>query len=168
LGCLPPAVGGKAKLVIKDNALGSKDLLKWKWAKGSATDVTDFGDPLTTDAYFLCVYDGGARVSSTAVPAGGTCAGKPCWKTTRSGFRYKDKELTPEGARAVTLKAGVDGRAGIKVLAKGADLDTPNPVDFTGPILVQLQRADGGICFEATYSAPFKKNAGGKFIDLAD
>jgi hypothetical protein len=66
LGCLPPAVGGKAKLVIKDNALDSKDLLKWKWAKGSATDVTDFGDPVTTDAYFLCVYDAGVRVSSTA------------------------------------------------------------------------------------------------------
>jgi hypothetical protein len=167
-GCRPPAVGGKAKLIVKNGVVDSKDLLKWKWTKGSATDVLDFGDPLTTDAYFLCVYDGTTLVSSTVVPADGTCAGKPCWKSTRSGFLYKDRDLTPEGARTLLLKAGAAGRAGVKFLGKGTNLDTPNPATFTGPIRVQLQRATAGVCFEATYSAPFKKNVGGKFIDSAD
>ena len=54
------------------------------------------------------------------------------------------------------------------MLAKGANLDTPNPASFTGPIRVQLQREDGGSCFEAIYSAPFKKNKNGVFSDVAD
>lgn len=167
-GCRTPAQSGKAKLVIRNLVVDSKDLVKWKWAKGAATDASEFGDPLATDVYSLCVYDAGTLVSSTIVPAGGSCAGKPCWKATRIGFLYKDRDLTPEGARVVGLKAGVAGRASVKFLGKGTNLETPDPTTFTGPVLVQLQRSGGNDCFEATYSSPFKKNAGGKFIDLAD
>jgi len=166
-GCLPPAFPGRAKLILKDSSPG-KDLVKRKWAKGSAVDLTDLGDPTTSDAYFLCIYDAGERVSSTALPAGGTCAGKPCWAATETGFRYKDKDRTPDGAQVAKLKAGAAGKAGATVVGKGANLETPNPSSFTGPILVQLQRAGTGVCFEATYSAPFKKNADGKFVDSSD
>lgn len=162
-----PAFPGKAKLVIKDTAT-TKDLLKWKWVKGDATTLADFGDPLVDADYALCVYDAGVRVSSTAIPAGGTCGGKACWKAKATGFLYKDKELTPDGALVTKMKAGIAGKASIGVTAKGANLETPNPSVFTGPIQVQLQRTDGGMCFEAVYSAPFKKNLGGKFADSAD
>ena len=166
-GCRLPAVAGKAKLIIKDTTT-DKDSLKWKWVRGDATTVLDFGDPTDTVGYVLCVYDAGIRVSSTVLPAGGTCAGKPCWTPKKTGFLYKDKLLTPDGALVAKLKAGVAGKASISVSAKGANLETPDPTTFTGPVRVQLQRADAGICFEAVYSAPFKKNAGGKFLDVAD
>jgi hypothetical protein len=164
----PPAVcRAAAKLIIKDTA-SDKDLLKWKWVTGEATTLAELGDPLTTDGWSLCVYDAGTRVSSTSLPAGGTCGTKPCWKATKTGFTYKDKLLTPDGALVGKLKAGVAGKASIGVTAKGPNLETPNPTAFTGPVQVQLQRADAGICFEAVYSAPFKKNAGGQFTDAAD
>lgn len=66
------------------------------------------------------------------------------------------------------MKAGVAEKASISLGAKGAALETPDPSAFTGPVLVQLQRAGGGVCFEATYRAPFEKNAGGAFSDVDD
>jgi hypothetical protein len=167
-GCRLPAVDGKAKLKITDDADDNKDQLKWKWIKGSATQAMDFGDPLATDSYLLCIYDGSTRVSSIELPAGDTCAGKPCWKATASGFLYKDKDRTPEGGFKAKLKAGGDTKAGVSVIAKGVTLETPDPTTFTGPLRVQLQRADGAICFESVFSAPFKKNSAGKFSDSAD
>lgn len=167
-GCRLPAVGGKAKLDIKDNADDKKDLLKWSWTKGSATALADFGNPVATDAYFLCVYDAGVRVSSTTLPAGGTCGKNPCWAAKKTSFNYKDAELTPDGALTAKLVAGAAGKAAISVQAKGVNLETPNPTSLTGPIRVQLQRAGGGVCFESVFGAPFKRNAKGTFSDLAD
>jgi hypothetical protein len=54
------------------------------------------------------------------------------------------------------------------VSGKGVNLPTPNPTGLTGPIDVQLQRADHAMCFGTTFSAPFKKNVGGIFSDTAD
>ena len=166
-GCRLPAVGGKAKLDIKDSADDKKDLLKWSWLKGSATALADFGNPVATDAYFLCVYDAGVRVSSTTLPAGGTCGKKPCWAAKKTSFNYKDTELTSDGTLTAKLMAGAAGKADISVQAKGVNLETPNLTTLTGPIRVQLQRA-GGVCFESVFGAPFKKNAKGTFSDLAD
>jgi hypothetical protein len=126
------------------------------------------GDPRGAARYFLCIFDNGVRVSEIALRPGPMCGTKPCWKSKSTGFSYKDKELTPDGALSATLKSGIDGKALMKLTAKGANVPTPNPTSFTGPIVVQLQRADGAICFQANYSAPFKKNVGGSFSDKAD
>jgi len=161
-------VSGKAKLAIRDKAVDTKDVLKWRWAKGAATSLGDFGDPTTTDGYLLCLYDAGVPLATIALPQGDVCAGKPCWRMKPTNYRYKDKELTPNGALVAQLKAGIAGKASVKVNGKGMNLPTPNPTAFTGPVDVQLQRADHGICFGSTFSAPFKKNEGGVFVDTAD
>jgi hypothetical protein len=154
---------------MKDLADNTKDQVKWKWAKGSATNLNEFGDPLTTDGWFLCVYNNSTRISEIELPPGGTCAGKPCWKAKSTGFAYKDKERTPDGVVSATLKAGADQKALIKVTAKGVNVPEPDLTNpLTGPVAVQFHRADGAICFEANYSAPFKKNEDGKFSDKAD
>jgi hypothetical protein len=167
-GCRLPILSGKAKLTIKDNPVDAKDVLKWKWTKGAATMLAELGNPSTTDDYLLCVYDAGARVASLTLPAGGVCAGKPCWLAKPTGYKYKDKELTPDGVLSATLKSGIAGKASAKVGGKGVNLPQPNPTTFTGPIVVQLQRADHAICFGSTFSAPFKKNVGGSFSDASD
>lgn len=167
-GCRLPAVSGKAKLDVKDKDDDAKDQLKWTWSKGNATVISDFGDPLATSDYFLCVYDGSSRVSSTTLPAGGTCDGKPCWSKVKTGFTYKNKLLMPDGGASAKLTAGATGKATVTVLAKGVALETPDPRAFTGPIRVQLQSSGGGACFESVFSAPFKKNKDGVFSDLAD
>ena len=43
-------------------------------------------------------HQGGREVIEVTNPAGGTCAGKPCWKATGvKGYKYSDKALTPDG-----------------------------------------------------------------------
>ena len=135
------------------------------------SDPDSAGDSLTgflSSLSQLATQASDAGYGEAARVAGELCAGKPCWKTRKTGFVYRDKLLTPDGALTATLKAGSAGKATIVVTAKGANLETPNPAAFTGPIQVQLQRADRAVCFEATYGAPFKKNKKGSFFDLAD
>jgi len=157
-GCRLPIVAGKATLQVTDKSPDTKDRLQWKWQKGAAA-VADFGDPTTTTGYGLCVYDGsGALISDAAIPAGGTCNAKsprPCWRASRSGFRYVDRDLTPAGVQQLTLRAGVAGNAQIGLKARGPLLATPDLPVTTLPIRVQLT-STAGQCWEATYSTTLR------------
>jgi cysteine-rich repeat protein len=158
--CRSPVALGASVLVVKNKSPDGGDLLSWKWTKGEETTTDDFGDPLTDTAYALCIYDdsgagGRPRVLVSAVaPAGDICAGKPCWKrVTTKGFKYKDAERSPDGIDTITLKSGVDGRAGVVVKAKGEALGVAGDLSFVAPVLVQL-RSEDGECWEAVYGSP--------------
>ena len=157
-------------LVLKDSANDANDTLTWQWMKGEATTKTDFGDPLTTTDYTLCLYDetGGvpSLLLSATAPAGGTCAGKPCWKETKKGFKYQDKERTLDGLAAIVLKEGNDGKARVTARGKGANLVMPAlPLDTK--VTVQLVNT-AGVCWDAEYSTPAIKNQNTRFRDKAD
>ena len=105
--------------------------------------------------------------------------GLACWKAlSGTGFKYKDKELTPDGLDTILLKSGDDGKAKIIVKGKGANLGLPSPLDVGLPVAVQLQSTNGE-CWEAKYfevgvkkneADLFKAKAGspsGAFIDMA-
>ena len=80
--------------------------------------------PLRSDAYRLCIYEGPTpnatlRTDVRFAP-GGVCDGKPCWKALgkpagAKGFQYKSKTRG-----SLALKPGIDGKAQIKLVAKGA------------------------------------------------
>ena len=172
-GCRTPAVGQKAFLLLKDQLDDNKDKLIWKWLKGSATaKIPDFGTPVTTTDYLLCVYDGGGFLTSALAPADGLCnAASPtaCWADKPTGFKYKDKDLTPAGLQQILLKEGIATKAKIIVKGKGLNLGMPS-IPVTQPITVQLLNGDG-VCWEAIYSAPPIKNQVGPpglFKDKAD
>ena len=151
-GCKAPVVDLKSSLAIKDSSPDKGDALQWKWSAGDATTFADFGAPTTSSNVQLCLYDGAAPalVAGAIVPAGGTCAGKPCWKASADkGYAYKDKLGTPNGIQGLKLKAGAAGKAAIQVQAKGVHAALP-ALPLTGPVLVQLS-IDGGACFEAEY-----------------
>jgi len=175
-GCRTPAVSGRALLRYKDRAPDTKDWLQWKWSKGSVTSKEEFGTPLTTTSYQVCVYDGTPKlIFDATIPAGGTCNvsnPKPCWKDTTRGFDYNDKDLTPDGVARLNLRQGlVAGQAQIKLRTKGTSLDDP-ALPFTQPVIVQLHNAESGLCWEAVYSTPAAKNVSGpplgQFKDKAD
>ncbi len=165
--CRTPAVGAKAAVAIHDAAIDTRDAFAWTWAKGAATSVADFGDPLATDAWDLCVYDAGALVMSATAPAGGRCPTKPCWKRRTHGFDYADKTRTPNGLKTLAFRAGATGKARITVHGSGDALPLPALGPITGPVDVQLQ---GGAapCFGSRFSPPFKKHDPTKLIDKAD
>lgn len=171
VGCRQPVVGNKALLMLKNKG-GNGDKLVWKWIKGAATAVEDFGDPLASTAYTLCIYDetgGTPSLALTAfVPAGGVCDGKPCWSVIGKGFKYKDPGAANAGINALLLKFGEAGKA--KIVAKGKDdnLDTPSlPLAQDQRVIVQLKN-QVGVCWEASYGAPATKHDDTQFKDKGD
>ncbi len=146
----------KSVLVVKDNADDSKDKLVWKWIKGAETAFAAFGTPTVDTPYAFCLYDGNQNLITSEVPPAGTCDGKACWKQLGSasnpkGFKYKDKELTPDGVKNVLLKAGAAGKAKSLVKGKGANLLLP-PLGVTPDVTAQLINQNGE-CWAAVFTA---------------
>ncbi len=171
--CRTPFVPGKASFVMKNKTLDKGDQIAWKWAHGKATPLLDYGQPLTTDDYALCIYDAGALIASADADGGGLCRGKPCWSakpaTTPTKYKYKNRDMSPSGTQSILLKEGlVDGKAQIVWKAKGPKVVLPDLSAITGPVDVQMQRSGGAPCFGATYSAPFTKSDATTFKDKAD
>ncbi len=168
-GCLSPTATAKSQLKIKNTGVATKSQLQWKWGSGAATLLADFGSPDATDDYALCIYDNGTRIYRGAVPPGGTCGTKPCWKASTKGYQFKSKTLMPDGIQALKLKAGGTGKASVAIKAKGALLQVPDISALTGgPITVQLRRAGASVCWQAVFHTPFTKNDGVVFNDKSD
>jgi YVTN family beta-propeller protein len=160
MACRTP---GKSSFQIKANP--GKEQLNWRWLKGSQTDKADFGNPAAgATEYALCVYTGTAATLTAEmnVPPQGTCAGRPCWKETGKGFKYKDKTLGNEGTQLVLLKEGGPGKAKVIVKGKGPTLPVL-PLPSQGlplPVTVQLQSSEPD-CWSASYTAPKSNGSGG-------
>jgi hypothetical protein len=167
--CKAPTLPGKSTLQLKDKTPDSGDQVVFKWNKGEATQTTDFGDPLNTDDYALCVFDslGGLLLKSDA-PAGGVCGTKPCWKALGiKGFGYKDSLRTPDGADKILLKAGLAGKAKTQFKAKGDNIQSFS-LPLSLPVTAQIQ-SENGQCWAATFSATSaSKNDGTQFKGKSD
>lgn len=122
----------------------------WKWVSSGTVAPGDFGDPTATTTYVLCVYDQTGLLMTATAPAGGTCAGRPCWIATSTGTKYANKTLVPDGLKQVSLTAGPVGEAKIVIAGKGANLPAPT-LPLAPPVQVQLRREDASTCWDATY-----------------
>lgn len=171
-GCKKPLVP-KSRIAISDAVPDTRDRVLWKWTNGAATSPAEFGDPLTSADYALCVFDqqGGEDhlVMSAVAPHGAK------WLPNATGFKYKDPTLTPDGILGIMLKAGAAGKAKISVKGRGPNLGLPAILSaVTVPVTVQLLGPDGA-CWDATYpvadaSTPVSFKAkggspGGAFLD---
>lgn len=160
-GCRLPFVGGKSSILMLDKDGDAGDSLKWKWLRGSATSYFDFGTPLSSTEYALCLYDAKGLVLDALVPTGGA------WQSGLHGFKYKSRTGAPEGVTQIQLKLGGDGKAKVLVQGRGALLGMPELAGLVQPLRVQLRNSDGP-CWEAVYSAPPRKGAATIFSDRAD
>ncbi len=147
-----------SRIVLKNSGIDSKDLLSWSWHSSAAVAAADFGDPLTSAAFAVCIYDqDGAQLrmqTGVAGGADGACAdtnGKPCWRALAAGFAYRNRFLTPEGISRITLVPGASGAAKLKVAGRGANLRTAM-LPLTPSVRVQLLRQDSSNCWEADFS----------------
>jgi phospholipase C len=162
-GCGPtPTSGCQASASAKGKLQLGKGKLKWKWVSSADVATSDFGDPTTTMDYVLCLYDASSEKLSAMAPAGGTCGTKPCWKPSSTvGFKYADKDGTPDGLTKVGLKSGAAGHAKIQVKGGGANLQLPT-LPLTTPVVVQLRQSSSSACWEATYSTATNTSTGFK------
>jgi hypothetical protein len=157
-GCNEPTLALEGQLIVKDGSPDTKDSLVWKWLKGDAVGIDELGDPLATDWYAVCVYDGsGELVSTAAVDPGGSCGvenPRPCWKALglppgAKGYKYVNKDANAAGVQKLILKPGAAGKSKVTVKAKGEALETPD-LPFLLPVTVQLQGSNA-TCWSATF-----------------
>lgn len=154
--CRAPIARLKSRLLIKRGTTPEKSKLSWKWTKGAATALDDFGDPTDDTAYALCVYDA-RRGIPTLIARVAADPGQGWLPKGTKGFQKKDSEGVTDGLRKLALGAGPDGKAKITLAAKGAG--TPaNALPVTTPLTAQL-RNDVGVCWGATYASPKKNDA---------
>jgi len=145
-GCLPDEYPGHNFHSPIEDALHLKkattDLMRWKWESDSPVTVEQFGDPVGTTGYELCVFDSAnldpvtfrpSLMFAEFLPAGSD------WKSRGSGFVFKNAADKVK----VRLKAGAVGEAKIVVRAKGV----ANPVEYLPPlgsfVHVQLRTVPG-------------------------
>jgi hypothetical protein len=170
-GCRRPVRAGKALLSVKDQAADLNDRLTWKWLAGEATSLGDFGDPLHTTSYQLCVYDAaGDTIARASAPPGGVCDGRPCWTQKGEKLLHRSRERGPNGrprsSLKLTLGAGTDGKARVLAKGRGSHLGL-DPLPWAQPVRVQLVNGEGE-CWEAGYPAPAQRNGAGKFMDRGE
>jgi len=168
-GC-QAALSRKASVALSVGKLPGKDKLAWTWKSSGVVERESFGNPRGTTDYTLCVIDhaGGTPTLqvAAAMPAGGTCEGKPCWKEAGTKFQYRDKAATPDGMTSLDLAPGAAAGKG-KVVAKGLGAGFGPLAPLTPPVIVRLQHDGGPSCWESTHSTP-KLNAGGRFKASSD
>jgi hypothetical protein len=171
-GCTMPIKAQAAKLQMRNTSPDDHDTITWKWGFGPASTPADFGNPLATTSYELCVYDeqGGVPmlVLSPGATPDGTCAGRPCWRSTNSGFSYVNRDRTTNGLSKITLRAGSTGKTRISLQGKGSALGLGSLQFVQDPaVIVQMLDSDGG-CWEADFSAPAHENDAERFKDVSD
>jgi hypothetical protein len=151
--CFESTVAGKSRVLVKDKDPDRADLTVWKWIKGEATTLADFGSPETTSEYTLCVFDDGTEVFRSTINAGGTCGLTPCWRPLGSaGFKYINRDRTPDGILKVLLKSGTAGKAKVILKGKGDNLPFPaSMLPMETPVKVQLSNDDPGTCWQTTH-----------------
>lgn len=163
---LLPAAAGGSKVLVKEDPSAS---LKWKWKSTAPVAVEDLGDPTATTSYTLCLLDeSGATPSlvlAASAPAGGTCDGRPCWRSAGSGFVYTSSAEGPGRLGKVKLKAGALGGS-VLVKGKGRRLRLGR-LPLLPPVRVVLRKSEGGAAFGAAFGGA-KSNAVGQYVATSD
>ncbi len=148
MGCLTAQRG---VLRLKNVTDDTKDRLRWRWRRGQATTLADFGVPTGTTSYTLCIYSGTSSALAYTAPGG------PNWKAIGTkGFRYKDKPATNDGIRRIVLRSGVDGKS--RALVRGLGTNLPDPtLPLELPVTAQLINDETSTCMTTSFPTA-KKN----------
>lgn len=152
-GCWMSVSPLRSQLTITDKDADKGDLVVFKWIKGEEVSVGALPDPVGSDDVDFCLYaPEGRPLFHASAPAGGSCAGKPCWIAKSTGYKYADKDRTPDGILMVLLKAGDAGKAKAQLKGKGENLPDLPELPMSLPARAEL-KASNGACWEATFDA---------------
>jgi cysteine-rich repeat protein len=163
-GCI---AAGRASLLLFDPYVVYNTQAKLKWSfRSSSGGFGDFGDPLTSAGYVLCVYANQPPVLQMAALAGGTCNGGPCWTLKGTSYRYRgDDSNLPDGDLDLRLSSR-GGTTKLKLSGLGENLAIPDrscpecPIPYTGTMTAQLVNTESGTCWSSSF--PSYKNRSGR------
>lgn len=171
VGCRRALRPDGGTLTLKDRVPDKNDSIAWRWSRGPAIAKSEFGDPLATTAYRVCVYDNApSLVLGVTIPAGGICnpkTNRPCWKSPKRGFSYRNPNQAMGAIQSLDLREGTSTTARIALRGRGSLLALPSLMTLSAPLVVQLQASDGA-CWESSYSPPARTQSAKSFVDKAD
>jgi hypothetical protein len=144
-----------------------KNQALFKWGKGPAIPLADFGTP-PSDVMRLCVYDQTgpnsyvlAQYGSPSVSGGGT------WTSKSNGWLFKSKLGAPDGITGVVLKSSpYPLKPKIQIRAKGNPALGPLPLQKNPRVVAQFKTSLGR-CWGATFSNA-TKNTTTQFLGKSD
>src|SRR5882724_2278590 len=85
------------------------DKLVWKWTKGQSTGNMEFGDPLHSADYALCLYQGATDDVLAELPV---AADATKWSAVGTkGYKYRDKTRMSSGVQKINLASSAVNRA---------------------------------------------------------
>lgn len=141
------------------NKAGAKDRMSWKWRRGEATTVAEYRSMASTMPLALCFYDNdgsGPRLSLEVAIYGDAIGknGKPTWTSSASSWAYRDNTRRNSPINKAVLRAGADGKALIKIAARGPTLGLPSmPVAVTPSAVIQLHSLESGVCWSSIFTS---------------
>ena len=165
------AADAASSLAIKDgdakalsDPQNAKDQIKAKLVPADGVASSGMGDLDGLDDVTFCLYDADGLVFGVDVTPG-----SPLWKCKdkpgKEQCKYKNKTGNRFGVKGLALRAGAAGIARAQIKIGARNVASPQlPLSESGPVLAQISTS-AGICMEATFAPPFKKNdpLGGKF-----
>jgi cysteine-rich repeat protein len=147
--CQEPPTGGSVLKLRHDDADPGHDSLLWRWRSQTPVELDEFGAPDLVTDISLCVYDAGALVLSSTIPADQECdAGEPCWERNEHDASFADDEARFGGLTGIRIREGDTGKITLK--GRGDTLQIAD-LDLTTPVTVRLRRNDGTPCWEANF-----------------
>jgi hypothetical protein len=143
------------------------DHVHFRWSRGPAVAVSDFGNPTTTTHYALCVYNEASGVPSSPYRGepGGTRGRTSCWRQVPNGWSFNSSTpTTPNDLTHVVLQAGGARKATLAATADRADLAlVPFPLRAAPAVVAQLRTTTGHAGARPSRPA-FKRNDATGFI----
>jgi len=146
--CQEAPTNGSAIQMRHDADDDGRDKLLWRWRSQTPVELDEFGAPDVVTDISLCVYEAGALVLSSTIPAAQNCNGKPCWVRKEHDARFADKLAQFGGLSSIRIREGSTGK--ITVKGRGAGLALGD-LDLALPATVRLRRGDGTPCWEANF-----------------
>jgi hypothetical protein len=103
------------------------------------------------------------------MPAGGTCKkGAACWTQKPGQVDYRDTDQEHGAIKKFRVRAGVEGKASIRLKGSGPALALPRlPLDISPAVRMQLVNLGTGVCWDGTHASA-STNDDLKFVSKSD
>lgn len=158
VAALPPCgdpiaqfAGGHARVLWRDGTTAAGDEVAYEGRMSAAVSPAQLGDPADgTSAFRVCIWDTPKDptiprlVFDAEIPPGGTCGGKPCWRS-RGGegnrrLRFRDR-IRSGGVERLDVR--VKGSCTVSWAFRAGGVVLPDLGSPGGALLVEIRNGDG-------------------------
>lgn len=140
----------KARLLMQRGGTPGADKFEFKWKKGPPMTLAEIGDPISSQAYSLCVYDADGLAFQARIPETPLCSGEACWKALSTvGYKYTDGTRSIDG---ITVATVVSGESNARASMKGKGAAIPDlPMPLNPPVTAQMIGEGIPYCVEGEF-----------------